>query len=462
MPIESELNVTGFRVTRTLDRLVYDLLLILRDTLSDPEVDLLHNQDDVENLELDVLELLSRPIYAKCLLWRDYHPTGETWHRFTTPRGDEKRVYDQAINYFYQLLRRPLGLAQNRKERPTNMHLLLQAGCRHGPAERGWPEVTIRRDHALRPGDPETDAFARTDEALSAQHQAWSEALASARDDPASTAPTIALRRHAEFGPLWLIVADYVAEIVPELSLFHDVLRTLPTPLPAAFAEDAEFQKRLQKVLETLNERYGLLRSCGLDPNRWWSVDALSVSVLKDIKALRQRVAQHGRDQPDKARAHAYETAFNTLKGGKSKFAGCATFSAFMETEVGHALLWGDYLPLPPADSVEDDDDAEDASDVSGSSPADPATAEWTSEEADRYIAQYAPLADDALMTRVVQVIFAGHTLDEPEILAELHRLIDQNDLHRRRFGKLPDHKLTKALCEHATALIQRAAPSPA
>lgn len=455
MPTESGLPITGFRIARTLDRLVYDLLLILRNTLSDPTVDLLHDQDDVEMLEFRVLELLSQPLYVKHLLWRDYKKSSaEKWHLLRTARGEKLWIHDEAINYFYKVLRRRLGLAQNLKERLPSMHLLLQAGCRFGPAEQGWSDATIKRDPGLRPRHPEVVPFRRTVEALERQCQELAEEKVKSQGADADAG--IVARRRAEFGPLWLIIADCVAEVIAELSLFHDVLRPLPTPLPAEFAEDAEFQKHFQAVVQSLNERYGLLRSCGLDPQVWFDSEALSVNVLEDIKELRGSVAERRKEQPDQERSIAYESCFNGLKGGKAKFAGCKTFSEFRETEVGALLVGGGHVSIDP-DLLDDDESKDDdESGVTRHFDPDEFGDEPTREEAKQYIAQYPELARDELMSTVVRVAFAGRALDEPEIMAELRGLIDRNDLHKKKFGALTDRSLVKALCNQAQQIVQR------
>ena len=454
------LRVTGFQITRTLDQLVYDLLLILRDTLSDPTVDLLHNQDDVDILEFRVLALLSQPLYVKHLLWRDYKKSSaEKWHLLRTARGEKLRIHDEAINYFYKVLRRRLRLAQNLKERLPSMHQLLQAGCRWGPAEPGWPNATIQRDPGLSPRHQDAVSFQRTIEALERQCREWTREQTKSKDAAADTDTDsgIVARRRAEFGPLWLIVADCIAEVIAELALFHDVLRTLPVPLPAEFAEDEKFQKYFQTVVQSLNERYGLLRSCGLDPQRWFDSEALSVNVLEDIKKLRSSVAEYLKKQPDEERYSAYQTGFNTLKGQGTRFAGCKTFSEFVETEVGAVLVWGGYGPLPP-DSPTDGGESEN-DDKSGANPdfdPDAIGDEPTREAAEHYIAQYPELARDTLMSMVVRVAFAGRALDEPEILAEVRRLIAQNDLHRQRFGRLTTPQLVRALYDRAQQIVQR------
>lgn len=289
------LAVRGFRITRTIDMLLYNLLLILRDTLSDPETDLLGNQDHVDILEYRILDLLSRKYYVENLLWRNYkgaeneQPLCQKLDLHNNPI----RVYDQAANrnsiesaengeyltqdeefvflngfalnleaeyYFYHILRRRPELAQKQKEKPTSMHSLLQLWCHFGSAEQGWASTHIKRDKSMSPCGLDAPFFRRTAEALD-RHQR------EVNQNQATDNNSIATRRREEYGPFWFIINGSSAEINDRLSLFHDVLMLLPTPLPAEFAEDMKFQNRIQDVLETLNTRYGLLRSCGLIQN---------------------------------------------------------------------------------------------------------------------------------------------------------------------------------------------------
>ncbi len=291
MPTESGLKLTGFKISRTLDRLVHDLLLILRDTLTDPNVDLLRNKNDRNRLDFKVLERLSQPPYVNDLLWRNYATYGEEkGKRITPPKGESFWLSFEADNYFRTVLQRRLGVANSLKGKPTSMHLLLQVACRFGSAEQGWPSVEIKRDKEQKPYGLDKIFFQRTAEALNRQRQELDREPTRHRDCEADDVNTIAQRERDNFGPLWLIVGDCATEIADELSLFYDVLQALPTPLRIEFAEDGNFQERLQKVLEPLNTRYGRLRSCGLDPKIWFDTSDLSIDVLKKIKEMRDGV----------------------------------------------------------------------------------------------------------------------------------------------------------------------------
>jgi hypothetical protein len=278
-----------FKISRTLDRLAFDLLLILRDTLSNPQIDL-RKKKDQDTLDVRLLALLSQPLYVRSLLWRDFRQDpADKWHPAgRTAEGREFRIYDEANNYLYRVLHRRLRLIQQLKEQPTNMHLLLQALCRFGPTGQGWAQATILRDPSRSKNLGDNALFRCVAKALRQVRQHL-------RSDSSDRA--LLQRRRLEFGPLWLVVGDLAVEAPEELSLF-EMLNAVPTPLPPAFAEDAEVQKRLRRVLEALNERYGLLRSCGLDPDSGLDCDDPSINVLKEIKELRQCAARRRRDGP--------------------------------------------------------------------------------------------------------------------------------------------------------------------
>lgn len=510
------LRITGFQITRTIDRLVYDLLLILRETLSDQKVDILRNKNDLDILNLQILELLSRPLYATSLLWRNYHasPTIKRWYTFKTHRGQKLTFSpnDEAINYWRGILCRRLGLANNLRNQPSHMHRLLQAGCRYGPMEAGWGETTIKRDTSVTPRNPDMASFRRTTEVLNQQRKQWilEQVKPSANGDKKPT--TVAERRHKEFGPLWLIVGDYIQEIIPELSLLYDVLQTFPAPLAMEFAEDPAFQRHLQWVIQSLNDRYGLLRSCGLDPNTWLDSEDLSMNKLKDIKKLRRCQQDLACQRPEATTRDNYEICFNLLKAEIPNFAGCPTFQDFLETDVGAQVVFRGFSPLPeePIDtsdpqaesdlveifsrlfdsSLADNDgpwerghqpdsggsaETEYQDDESLSVRINPDADEEKEEEesnvetkvesrivsmdfielSEHFHSVKELLARDPLLREVVRLVRAGCNLRTKTVLKKLRCLIEQNDLHKRRFGELSDQEMITALCDYARTLIE-------
>ena len=426
-------DLPDFTISRTLDRLAFDLLLILRDTLSNPRIDLLRKDKDRDALAVRLLDLLSQPLYVRSLLWRDFRdPVGKRYPAGKTVAGRVVSIHDEAIDYLYGVLHRRLRLIQQLKEQPTNMHLLLQALCRFGPAGQGWGKATIQRSHGRSENLGDNPLLRRAAEALGQVRQ-------QPRSDPSDRA--LLQRRRLEFGPLWLIVGDWAVEVPEELSLF-ELLSAVPTPLPSAFAQDADVQKRLRRVLEALNERYGLLRSCGLDPDSWLDDDEPSINVLKDIKALRQCAAGRRRDSPNLTAEHAYEACFNALKGEKQKFAGHAGFAPWLTTAAGSQVVHGKVLSLDELPDIADPERESDDFD-------------W--DEVKSYIARAPELAQDELMKYYFQLIYFGdQNLEEPEILAEIRRSIDNHPADKRRFGALPPDALAKALRKQAEQIIER------
>jgi hypothetical protein len=113
----------------------------------------------------------------------------------------------------------------------------------------------------------------------------------------------------------------------------------------------------LVRVLDALNERYTLLRSCGLDPEVWHDRDEPSIARLRDMKQLRKPAEEMLRLGIEEDNVDAYRRAFNQLKGSEKLFAGCATFDDFATTEHGMAILR--YASLSLDDLITTDSEGE-------------------------------------------------------------------------------------------------------
>jgi hypothetical protein len=155
---------------------------------------------------------------------------------------------------------------------------------------------------------------------------------------------------------MWLVRGDCCAEVPEEMALF-EVLEALPLPLMPDFAEDPELQRMLVRVLDALNERYTLLRSCGLDPELWHDRDEPSIARLREMKQLRKPAEEMMRLGIEDDNVDAYRRAFNQLKGREKQLAGCATFDEFATTEHGMAMLR--YASLSLDDLIATDGDGE-------------------------------------------------------------------------------------------------------
>ncbi len=182
------------------------------------------------------------------------------------------------------------------------------------------------------------------------------------------------------------------------------------------------------------------------------------IKVLQ-IKNLRDRINEFQPGPHNQQRLHLFETCFNILKGNKpqSRFAGHVTFSDFLETPVGQEVCrsprisvdnegkeseTGSNLKIPEELQVQD--------------PCDPDNPrQLTAEEVREQIAQYPQLANDPLIYFMLESANSGHSFNEPKILAEFRRLIDQNTFHQRRFGGLSDRRLVKTLQNYVMEIIK-------
>lgn len=326
-----------------LDYLGRDLLKLLRDHLSAAEFRL-------DRLTLHILLTLSKRIYVDQLLFRDFDATpDDLWRAYESIHKNGKRLLEsihiQAFIYAEELLVRRLTLAQHLHDKPTNMHILLAGLCQYGPDDQ-WQQTTIERDSDQLPCGEDLDFFRSVSLALVDKLAILDNHMTD-----------IAKHRRSDYGPLWLKTGTCAAEVPEELSL-TDVLEILPKPLIAVFAEDETLQKKFVHVLDSLNERYMLLRSVGLNPLQWLARSKPSINNLKDLKLLRRQAQALLRNGQAQDLYHAYQQVFNALSQGK-KWAGYEGFAEFELSEVGRTLLRHGDLSLNdssnPIDEAQDE-----------------------------------------------------------------------------------------------------------
>ena len=124
--------IRGFKVTDIVDRLTLDVLRLLEQIFA-------KSSFEQDRLYLGLLLTLSRKAYVNGLLYRDFSTSGDAqWYSLPMPDGSDVRVHEQSVTYLQQVLARRLRLARRLQHEPGNMHLLLGALCRFGPAEKGW------------------------------------------------------------------------------------------------------------------------------------------------------------------------------------------------------------------------------------------------------------------------------------------------------------------------------------
>jgi hypothetical protein len=331
--------IRGFKVNTILDRLAIDMLSLIERYLTKAPL-------ERDGYYLAILLTLSKRLYTDQLLYRDFRTAGvQQWHRYTLPGNKSAKVHEQGIVYLHQVLMRRLRLARRLKHEPGNMHLLLAQLARFGTSGEGWADVEIRRDTSLE----------RNDEASEFQ-ELLASALTAQRDALGDDFGDEARRRREEYGPLWLIRPPHVTEMPEEMSWF-DVIDAAPAPLANGVTADVDVQRLVVRVLDSLNERYTLLRSCGLDPERWHERDTPSIAKLRDLKRLRSQAEDYLRQSIEDEAVSAYRRAFKDAAGDSGELAGFDSFDDFATSEVGMAIL---RYPMQSLDDAIGGDDEED------------------------------------------------------------------------------------------------------
>lgn len=328
-------SIRGFKVTDIVDRLTLDVLRLLEDILTT-------NRFEQDRLYLGLLLTLSRKTYVNKLLFRDFSNIGESqWYSLPMPDGGEARVHEQSVTYLQQVLARKPRLARRLQHEPGNMHLLLGAFCRFGPADNGWMAAEVKRDPSLKQADDEDDF-----------RIPLGRALATLCKNQGTDYSPESTRRREQYGPLWLTREPSAAEVPEEISLF-EIAEAVPVPLSPSFTSDADFQRLLARVMDALNERYMLLRGCGLNPTYWHERDEPSISRLRELKRLRQDADELLRLGIESSNVDAYQRTFNELKGSAKSLGGFSSFDDFAGDEIGMLMLRHTALSID--ESVGDD-----------------------------------------------------------------------------------------------------------
>jgi hypothetical protein len=331
------------------------------------QIELAGAQYQENRLAAALLLTLSRSLYRRELLFRNFDldeadlwllPVGmdaaggeyreETPHVAVADTASAKRIFKPALGYLTLVLGRRLRLANNLGEKPTNMHLLLGELAAHGPERQGWRSVEVKRVPRAPSIGRRGPLFARVARTLRDQIRRLGDAYGA-----------ISAQRRDAHGPIWLSLPDCSAEVAEELTLW-DCLAAQPTPIERNL--DKASLIRLSRVLESLNERYALLRACGLDPELWYEDGSLSIGRLRSLqelhRAARRLLDGGGEGLPKGGAASnlhaAYARAFAQLKDGTKPLAGFDDFNNFAQSEVGEQMLHRGAVsldePLPVAD----------------------------------------------------------------------------------------------------------------
>ena len=335
---KSDAVIRGFKINTILDRLALDMLRLLDKSLCEASF-------DRDRFHIGVLITLSRSAYLKGLLFRDFRADAASqWQRYQLKGGKIAKIHEQSTVYLHHVLARRLRIARRLLGEPGNMHLLLGTLAKHA-AQGDWKAISVRRDLDLLAEAGDDLLFARISKTLAEQRGALGDGFS---DDA---------KRRDDYGPIWLILEDLAAELPEEMSLF-DVTEAAPLPLAPEFSGDVDVQRLLVRVLDSLNERYMLLRSIGLDPEEWHDRDEPAIGKLRDLKRLRQKAEELLRLTIEEHKVSAYRRAFEELQETGKAYGGYQDFDDFATSEVGLAMLR--YPVLSMDDPIGGDDEGDD------------------------------------------------------------------------------------------------------
>lgn len=276
-----------------------------------------------DRLAIKLMLTLNKKVYQNSLLFRDFSlSASEAFEDYILPCGDKKKLHIESIYYTQDVLAKRLTIVSKHKSSPTNLHLLLLMFFRYSE-DRNWAGVKVKRKKTK----PNTSDlyFKRTEKLLKQQCKRLINIGA------------VSKTYREKYGKLQLISGNNSAELVEEISLF-DVIETTPLPLRKSLTDHPVwYPKLLERIILSLNEKYSLLRSCGLPPNLWHS--ELSVSKLRDLKQLKKLANSCQTGSKEVNTDSAYKQAFSVLLSETKKVAGFDDFISFAHSAVGRILL---------------------------------------------------------------------------------------------------------------------------
>jgi hypothetical protein len=211
--------------------------------------------------------------YAHNLLYR-------TDNISTTTIINGIEINDEVLFYLNDIiLYRPLQLANHLKDEPNNAHKLLSRFC-YLHSDNYWQTVTVARY-----ANP---VFIESHQLSFKQLQRDLKKLTWQKTEQSD-----------KYGAIYLSVAQSGIKLPEALCLAH-IIEVCPKPLKTDFQHDELFKQLFHRVLEHLNERYSLLRSCGLTPQLWLNKNVLikkeskplSIDQLRELKQLRELAMQ--------------------------------------------------------------------------------------------------------------------------------------------------------------------------
>ncbi|MCK4494098.1 MAG: hypothetical protein KAU26_08590 [Methylococcales bacterium] len=302
---------------------------ILADYLSNPT--LLGQRIPLKDrLTVKIMLSLNKKFYRRELLFRDYsQKASDLLIDYVMPSGHIEKLHIESIYYTEEILSRRLTIVSKQKSLPSNMHMLLLMLCRYNLNDC-WQRTKIKRRHT----EPSvTDPFFKKTETI-AKKQCKKLIKVSA----------VSETYRKKYGCFQLVSGRNSAELIEEISLF-DLIEVMPLPLkPEITSQSTWFVPLIERIVSSLNENYGLLRSCGLPPQEWRG--ALSIGKLRDLKLLKKTTDSLLKTGQQRELNLAYQQAFLEIQVHKTKnpnklakLAGFYDFIEFSHSKVGTALL---------------------------------------------------------------------------------------------------------------------------
>jgi len=266
--------------------------------------------------------------YIDGLLFRDYYATNGEFMQTFLPGLGRVDIHIEAGLYMTDvLLLKSLELAKvNVKDgKPTNLHLLLERLCQLTNVQGDWQHTTIQRS------------------LQSEKHSLlWFEKVATrlerlkTQEENKLINETAKNQRHLS-GSYWLQAGECQVEVIEELSLLN-ALKVLPLALRSDFSKDPKFLKLLKSIIGSLNERYRLLRSCGLPPEAWLTRKQPSLNKLEQLKVLRDKAKALDAWQSGHYE-QAWRQAFAGLNVSQDSIGGFEDFCQWQNSDIGQAML---------------------------------------------------------------------------------------------------------------------------
>jgi hypothetical protein len=330
---------TSRKPPRIITIFAKNLGTILADYLSNPS--LLNQRIPLKDrLTVKVMLSLNKNFYRRELLFRDYSQTpSDLLLDYVMPNGHLEKLHIESIYYTEEILSRRLTIVSKQKSLPSNLHMLLLMLCRYN-VDNHWLNTRIKRRFSE----------SRFQEEFFEKTAVISEKQCQALKDVGAVSKTY----RKKYGILHLISGKNSVELIEAISLF-DLLEVLPSPLKREIKSPPRwFIPLVERILSSLNENYGLLRSCGLPPQKWQG--ELSIGKLRDLKLLKRTADHHLKTGEQQELSLAYQQAFTeiqTLKTKKvlkqAKIAGFYDFLEFSQSKVGVTLLKTEFSSFDEA-----------------------------------------------------------------------------------------------------------------